>query len=1212
MRNGVALLEPGGKSAWLFGPGSGNQAQAPATGLRIQSSVLGKPRPIICGRVRLAGNLVWYGDLKSFAQTAGGKGLGGGGKGSTTGFLYTVARVTAICEGPILSVDLVYDQNGNKHPNLGDYNISIKLGGYDQVPFGYLATMHPAQALAFRGLALDGSFPMSLGSNAILPNLNYVALSTISGAYAGVDDADPAAWITDYLTNENYGAGFPAGALGALTALSDWAIATGMTVSDAVVERRDAKSYLDDLIQALASEFVWDGATLDVVPYGDVILSGNGRTFTPAVTPLHTFTDDDFLPNPGGASIGVSSYSGNAPLVGARSRTSDELNQILCEYLDRGNDYNPTPVDNAKNEAAIQLYGARPSSTYTWHFFASQAAAVTAAHLQLGREKAKRNLLTWTAGQRFIRFEPMDVVALQDPKFHSGDAFPVRLTEITENQQDRSLTFVAEEYLQGTGTPYGYNHQSQCCGVSRTDVSADPGATVFGYWDASLCAVPDGPAVILAAAGSNFSVSPRPGSKGLISVWYHPDYFASNPTASGSQIIFESVPGDPITHASFLLGATFHGASAHVQIGLTITATPEGGSPVTLSELVDAGAQASIPAGGFGIIASWDFTGTSWVLKVRLNAGTPGVSTNVEGAAMAAEFPLFQSPTLGNYVVGSGGSTGGMAWSHLWIGLDDEIDGLDAAADGTWTRFFCDTGANASAPIDLAYDGSAPTGGCPPSFYFEPTPPADQLWTAARVNIFGASITSLEQFCIVAGVEFRSVAGGPSRCVGGFASASTTYIYAPDPPPAFDPGNAFDNNPSTYWASANVAGPSPPLLPQQLIYQFAAPTPLAEAAIMTIAGGFLPGTPYGLDSINAWTYEATVDGSTWIQLGSCDPNPFGNPVPAGVWHTTILLGPPGNSTGCIAGLLLPNVTGAGSFAGVGAGVIPACGAYQAIGVRFGADYRISGPQPSGGVQQTWGSANVWVSTDGGADYGSAPVGVIPGPSAIGVLTATYPSHADPDTTDTLSVDLTKSLGALRAFSSADADAGRSRVLVDSEIIDYSAADLTAAYQYDLDTYIRRGQLGTAPASHSAGAPFTQLGSNALTLHYPPSMIGATIHVKLQGVNTAGGGVQDLAALPDHAITLAGPGDPAAPASLTAAQSAAGAPVILGWPGSTGCGVTSYVLQYDSGGPTTTVELGDVLSMVLALSPATYNFAIFAVNAAGLMSAAPATATLAVI
>jgi hypothetical protein len=89
---------------------------------------------------------------------------------------------------------------------------------------------------------------------------------------------------------------------------------------------------------------------------------------------------------------------------------------------------------------------------------------------------------------------------------------------------------------------------------------------------------------------------------------------------------------------------------------------------------------------------------------------------------------------------------------------------------------------------------------------------------------------------------------------------------------------------------------------------------------------------------------------------------------------------------------------------------------------------------------TNGKAEVWVSASGGANWGGAlvsisfdgtnfsPMGHITAPSYQGVLTSSLASHADPDTVDTLAIDLTASAGILPTTAThADADAFRTLV-----------------------------------------------------------------------------------------------------------------------------------------------------------------------------------------
>ena len=184
---------------------------------------------------------------------------------------------------------------------------------------------------------------------------------------------------------------------------------------------------------------------------------------------------------------------------------------------------------------------------------------------------------------------------------------------------------------------------------------------------------------------------------------------------------------------------------------------------------------------------------------------------------------------------------------------------------------------------------------------------------------------------------------------------------------------------------------------------------------------------------------------------------------------------------------------------------------------------------TGGAE--WGGCQVWVSTDGNT---YAIAGTIYRGGRQGLLTATLPSHADPDTADTLSVDLTQSQGQLLSGTTADADAFVTLSYCDGELVAFATATLTAPYKYNL-TYLRRGVYGTPIGAHSAGAGFARFGPNDPSLFkyvYPASFVGQTIHVKLPAFNIFGQAMQSLAGLTPTSYTLTGDGAVQGPAYVS--------------------------------------------------------------------------------
>jgi hypothetical protein len=179
----------------------------------------------------------------------------------------------------------------------------------------------------------------------------------------------------------------------------------------------------------------------------------------------------------------------------------------------------------------------------------------------------------------------------------------------------------------------------------------------------------------------------------------------------------------------------------------------------------------------------------------------------------------------------------------------------------------------------------------------------------------------------------------------------------------------------------------------------------------------------------------------------------------------------------------------------------------------------------------WGGCQVWVSSDGNT---YALAGTIYRGARQGVLRAALASGADPDTADTLSVDLSQSQGQLLSGTQADADSFVTLCYCDGELVSYQTAILTAPFQYDL-TYLRRGIYGTPIGAHSKGANFARFGPNDPSLfryRYPASFVGQTIHVKLPGFNIFGQSLQDLSGLTATAYTLTGGGAVAAPAYVS--------------------------------------------------------------------------------
>src|SRR5262249_394653 len=86
----------------------------------------------------------------------------------------------------------------------------------------------------------------------------------------------------------------------------------------------------------------------------------------------------------------------------------------------------------------------------------------------------------------------------------------------------------------------------------------------------------------------------------------------------------------------------------------------------------------------------------------------------------------------------------------------------------------------------------------------------------------------------------------------------------------------------------------------------------------------------------------------------------------------------------------------------------------------------------------WGGAQRWFSEDGSTYQ---PIGTVLGKATEGSLLSSLPSGSDPDTTNTIQVDLSESGGVVDGISHGLADKYHNLAIVDDEIISF--ADVAA-------------------------------------------------------------------------------------------------------------------------------------------------------------------------
>lgn len=426
--------------------------------LQLQQSSYGLPVAIIYGRNRVPVNLVYYNDFVATAhtetQSAGGK--GGGVKQQNTTYSYSAAVILAIGEGAITGVGAVY--RDKEVLDLAGAGLSLRTGDEAQSVWPYLTATHPDQAVGYSGTAYLYAEAYELQSNASLGNHN-VEVQTSWEFSGAIFDANPAAFIPDFLTHPRYGLGLAPAQLASLTDYSNYVRAAGLFLSPACTEQREGHEYLTEWAQLTNSELVWSGTQLRIVPYGDATITGNGATYTPDLSPIYDLSDDDYLESPG-----------DDPLRIRRGDAVDSYNVRSLEYNDRANAYNKSVV-TASDQASIDQFGVRRADKISTSAVCDADVASRVVQLRLQRDVYVRNHYEFSLGAWAQLLEPMDRLTLTDTRL-GLDHWPVRIIETSE-QDEGVIDIVAEDAPGGIGHAPLYP-RGQGAGY-QPNTLADPG-----------------------------------------------------------------------------------------------------------------------------------------------------------------------------------------------------------------------------------------------------------------------------------------------------------------------------------------------------------------------------------------------------------------------------------------------------------------------------------------------------------------------------------------------------------------------------------------------------------------------------------------------------------------------------------------------------------------------------------------------------------------
>ena len=267
------------------------------TGLQLQTAVSTLPIPILWGRQKMTGNLIWYNGFTAFQTEPHGKGggkshaLSGLGGGSQKETDYRADIILALCEGPVEGIGFTWQ---NQSLFAYQYLMFNLFGGGngpagEQDVWAWTTWWYPSQKMNYAGTAYMAAAWYQMGATPEIGNLSFEVIGQMSGSGINGIDADPAMVIFDFLTNARYGAGFDPNSIDQTTlfgpggdaSLQTYCKSMGIAMSPLLSSQESASSILNRWLQICNCSAVWTGGLLKFIPYGDTqVVAGSTQTFT--------------------------------------------------------------------------------------------------------------------------------------------------------------------------------------------------------------------------------------------------------------------------------------------------------------------------------------------------------------------------------------------------------------------------------------------------------------------------------------------------------------------------------------------------------------------------------------------------------------------------------------------------------------------------------------------------------------------------------------------------------------------------------------------------------------------------------------------------------------------------------------------------------------------------------------------------------------------
>lgn len=472
-------------------------------GLNVSTSLRDVPIPIFGGTRRLPTNCIWYNNFKKHSVGGGIFGSGGGGKGGQ--YDYTAAVCLAYSEGPVDSINLVWSAaSATALTTLSDLGFSFNSGTASQAPESWIVTEYPTQAESYAYTSYFFDENLDLGSSAQVPDNQFEGQRTSMYSYVHSTPGyiDPTVeppyqytgydilmsdWITDWLTNPQYGMGFASGDLSSMTQFRNQLLAYGIFHSPLLNSQEKGTQVLDRYAQSSYAWIYYDGLQIQFFPLGDTVVTGNATTFTPQNDVAYVLTPGDF----------------KEPIKVTRKAPIDCYNRTLLDLVDRTLGYVSNPLEY-RDDTLVDLYGLRDAPSIQGNDICDPLVGQIVVNLCGVRTANIRNTYQWKSSYRLILCLPGTILALNEPNIGLSN-FLVRVTKIS--QDDKELIEIeAEEYPGTMGTL-----PTTLPAVTTTSTGPPNATTPSGNVNTPMIAEPDSsftggvPRLYVAASGgANF------------------------------------------------------------------------------------------------------------------------------------------------------------------------------------------------------------------------------------------------------------------------------------------------------------------------------------------------------------------------------------------------------------------------------------------------------------------------------------------------------------------------------------------------------------------------------------------------------------------------------------------------------------------------------------------------------------------------------------